>query len=382
MDAVAQKYLAAKQASVLRPRSMARLRAHLDRFLIGRREIPISDITADQVREFIGGNGWSPATARGNLGDLVSFFNWAVKNGLATSNPAAAVDKPRLDEKPPGILTPSQAEALLHVCRVAEPALLPTLTLCLLSGVRPDEARRLSWENVGADVVEIPGAKAKTRRRRTVPITPQVRAWLDVARIEGGGLPVANYPNLFARVRRLTGLASQWPQDAMRHSFASYHLALHHSEGRTALEMGTSPQMLFQHYRELVTAQAAEAFFGIMPAPKAEADEVAGKAAALAGQPSPAKLSRRSYHNRGSRQVTKTALGAVFGHGSKHLTRAEARAALCDIHGLAPSTADAALSPSGRYRQHLLEAPEGRVAWVPFPSRPSIYGDGRPEDPQ
>ena len=40
----------------------------------------------------------------------------------------------------------------------------------------------------------------------------------------------------------------------MRHSFASYHLALHESADKTALEMGhRDTRMLFRHYREIVT---------------------------------------------------------------------------------------------------------------------------------
>jgi hypothetical protein len=34
---------------------------------------------------------------------------------------------------------------------------------------------------------------------------------------------------------------------------------------RVALEAGNSPQMLFQHYRELVTRTAARAWFNIAP---------------------------------------------------------------------------------------------------------------------
>ena len=37
-------------------------------------------------------------------------------------------------------------------------------------------------------------------------------------------------------------------------------------EGRqVVLEAGNSPQMIFQHYRELVTEKEAKAWFGIVP---------------------------------------------------------------------------------------------------------------------
>jgi hypothetical protein len=39
---------------------------------------------------------------------------------------------------------------------------------------------------------------------------------------------------------------------------------------------------------------------------------------------------------------------------------------LCDVHGLSPSTAFAAISPLGRFREHLREV-EGMFSWNPFP---------------
>ena len=37
---------------------------------------------------------------------------------------------------------------------------------------------------------------------------------------------------------------------------------------KVSLEAGNSPQMIFQHYRELVRPDAAKAWFAIMPAGK------------------------------------------------------------------------------------------------------------------
>ena len=52
----------------------------------------------------------------------------------------------------------------------------------------------------------------------------------------------------------------------MRHSYASYHLALHQSADKTALEMGhRDTNMLFRHYRELVTKEAAIGYWNIGP---------------------------------------------------------------------------------------------------------------------
>ena len=60
--------------------------------------------------------------------------------------------------------------------------------------------------------------------------------------------------------------AVEWKHNALRHSFCSYRLADVKSAAQVALEAGNSPQMIFQHYRELVTEKGAKAWFGITPA--------------------------------------------------------------------------------------------------------------------
>tara|TARA_Y100001934_G_scaffold186713_1_gene220328 strand:- start:448 stop:618 length:171 start_codon:yes stop_codon:yes gene_type:complete len=53
----------------------------------------------------------------------------------------------------------------------------------------------------------------------------------------------------------------------MRHSFASYHLAYHQSADKTALEMGhRDTQMLYRHYRSVVSKDEAAKFWKIEPA--------------------------------------------------------------------------------------------------------------------
>jgi hypothetical protein len=51
----------------------------------------------------------------------------------------------------------------------------------------------------------------------------------------------------------------------MRHSFASYHLALHKNEASTCYEMGDNSTTLFKHYRKLVTSEQSKGFFEIIP---------------------------------------------------------------------------------------------------------------------
>ena len=59
----------------------------------------------------------------------------------------------------------------------------------------------------------------------------------------------------------------KWKKNALRHSFISYRVAETQDVAKVALEAGNSPQIIFQHYRELVQPKEAKAWFGIKPAP-------------------------------------------------------------------------------------------------------------------
>ena len=56
-----------------------------------------------------------------------------------------------------------------------------------------------------------------------------------------------------------------WKHNVLRHSFISYRLALVQDVNRVALEAGTSPAMIFRHYRELATPEQAHTWFAIAP---------------------------------------------------------------------------------------------------------------------
>ena len=75
----------------------------------------------------------------------------------------------------------------------------------------------------------------------------------------------STYRRRFAEAVKAAGIES-WPSNALRHSFASYHLAFHQNAAATALQLGhTDSRLLFEHYRELVHPEDAKAFWQITP---------------------------------------------------------------------------------------------------------------------
>jgi integrase len=128
---------------------------------------------------------------------------------------------------------------------------------------------RLDWAKVDLErgYITVDASTAKTNSRRLVPITPNLKAWLDLAvghHGEGGKKPhgkvleLANVFNALKRLvtatrpaagpdevlvdgHRLPAPAEEWKHNALRHSFCSYRLADVKSAAQVALEAGNSP---------------------------------------------------------------------------------------------------------------------------------------------
>lgn len=118
-------------------------------------------------------------------------------------------------------------------------------------------------EILDSGFIEVTAAKSKTRRRRLVTIQPALAAWLRATANRGGVLPLRQSNNrLCDAVKRA---AVPWGKSVTRHSFCSYHLAEFRSASATALEAGHTEQMLFNHYREIVTPAQSQRFWAIHP---------------------------------------------------------------------------------------------------------------------
>jgi hypothetical protein len=91
-----------------------------------------------------------------------------------------------------------------------------------------------------------------------------LQAWLAPYAAQTG--PVCQWISVRRTVVRLgKALGIRWPKNGLRHSFATYRLAQCQDAAKVALEMGNTPNMIFRHYRELVTPQEAAAWWSISP---------------------------------------------------------------------------------------------------------------------
>jgi Site-specific recombinase XerD len=244
------------------------LRLYFKRFCQDFANRLIADITVEELDTWLRDLPGSPKTRadyRANIGVL---FSYAAQRRMIDFNPVAFTAKPKLIDKPPEIFKVDELRALLEAATRTAPDALPMLVIGAFAGLRDAEIKRLDWSevNLAPGHIEVTAAKAKSARRRIVPIQPNLAAWLrPYSGMTGRVVPYGARGKL-DRVRKTAGLL-RWPINGLRHSFASYRQAAIHDAPRVASELGhTTPQILYSTYRELVLPEEAERYWKIAPA--------------------------------------------------------------------------------------------------------------------
>lgn len=231
----------------------------------------LADITTADLDAWVNGLGLGPQSVRNYLTVLSSMFSYAVKQGRSPRNPVVDVERPDVVRDEPGILTPAEFRRLLH--HLPDDT-VPYVVLSAFAGLRPMEVRRLNWQDINfqTGLITVKSGTAKTKRRRTVPMKDNLKAWLKPLAREAG--PVVALADLTVRQKRIKPAREKaklkhWPHDCLRHSAATYLLQLEGDAARVALWLGHSQEVLHEHYKGLLSdpAHAAD-WFAILPPPE------------------------------------------------------------------------------------------------------------------
>jgi integrase len=243
------------------------LKQKLARFCQDFGKMPVAAITVEEIDKWLSDLNYAPksrAQYRANIGVL---FSHAERREMIDKNPVPRTEKPKLIDASPEIFTPDELRSLLETASREAPDVVPMLAIGAFAGLREAEIQRLDCSEVdlARGHIEVKAAKAKSARRRIVPIQPNLAAWLQPYSGMRGRLVPAGARRKLARVRKAAKL-TRWPNNGLRHSFASYRLAAINNAPHVSVELGhTSPQMLYGTYRALVLPQEAELYWKIAP---------------------------------------------------------------------------------------------------------------------
>lgn len=186
-------------------------------------------------------------------------WSHARTQGWVRENIVADVPQAKEEEEDVIFLSPEQAEAFLRAC---SPRLIAHTALCLFGGLRPAEAAKLTWQEIGATEFRVRASIAKTRRNRHPPVSAQLAEWLSCAwrRPDGRiGFSVDDH----RAAARAAGL-HPWPQNCLRHSYGTFGWLVM-DEDTLARNMGNSPAIIIKDYRGVATRSDADRFFALMP---------------------------------------------------------------------------------------------------------------------
>jgi|TARA_B110000037_G_scaffold115537_1_gene132723 integrase len=260
-------------------------------------EVTLELLSRNRVIDWIQSLGRSGRTNENYRRVCVEIFNYAMDEGYVKFSPLnelrgqkkKALTGSLTDSGSVEVLTIDEARRILKsALELRELGLLGYVILTLFCGVRAEEAKRLEWRDVHDELekpyLTISAKIAKKRRIRNVEIPPNAVLWLTLIKDRGGRVvefrDKNHFDTMFRTMRAHAGFSkkndkggwvSTWNNNAIRHSFGTYHFALYGDPIKTAVQMGhkSNDQVLFDHYRALATKEQGEAFFSIVP-PKSE----------------------------------------------------------------------------------------------------------------
>jgi site-specific recombinase XerD len=279
-------YIDDKERDGLRPRTISALKASIKRFIDSTDDPWTHEVTRQQVEGYLRGlrsaDGEKKASKKfwnNTLNELRGFFAWVATADKATNrpftfeNPAAAVRaydarQVREEQNARPITTDLKTVPRIFsaLCRWRGGSMVRYYALAYFAGIRPAEIERMNGReaeliNLKTRIITIPANISKTRHERHVTISDNLAAWLEA--YPPPTIP-GNFGRMLSAVKKHFGLS----HDEARHSFISYHVALHRSLGDAALQAGNSESIIRRHYLNLHPKDEGADFFRIVPDPK------------------------------------------------------------------------------------------------------------------
>lgn len=307
LAALVQSYMEDMAARGCREHTMRDARWRLQRLCVDYGDRSAASLPAEVFREWLEGRGTGGRNRNNYRRVFHALYSFAVKRGIVQHNPLARIDPVSVEADTPTHWTAQRVETLMRAALAFRPDLVPVLSVMAFAGLRPYEAARLDWRNVNLSerIIRVLPGTSKIRTARLVDIPDNLAAWLAPYRKDAGpvappmqtinrwrqrlgAVTVLGLDAVRRRMARRSGMkgtaikaarltwaaiiedarkieADLWPVDVLRHTFATFHLAVRSDMGRTAEQMGSSAQVIRNHYKGLATAKEAARYWAIMP---------------------------------------------------------------------------------------------------------------------
>ena len=266
--ALAQNYMARLVERRLSSDGIKQVNTCLKRFINKFGGLNIKAVEAEALEAWILSIPYGTRTRWNHYSQVRQFFNWKDVRRHVPMSPFEDIEAPPKTDKDGRleILTPAEMAQLLAL--EVEPWVKVKIVLGGFAGLRTCEIAKMGYDSIDAEFEEIIVRKEESKqglacRPRSVTLQPAVTRHLPTG--EG---PFISDAKAWRHHRGMPEVAKlgrgRFPQNALRHSFASYHLAHFKSPEKTAFEMGhTSPRLIYETYANAVSRRDAEAWWAL-----------------------------------------------------------------------------------------------------------------------
>lgn len=254
----------------------------------------VRDFKGQELSGYLFGLPYSKVTLRNKRNYLLGAFGWWKKQDWLEDNPMKKVETPIVQIKEPGILTVAETKQLFRVNEKVDPEICGLLALGAFAGMRSSAISRIDYSEI--DLLQrgilTPAEKTKKKRRQWIEDLPDnLWEWIkktpmhafDMTHrqmlhrrsiafkragllVEADDLARENAKRERQGIDLLDQSPKCPPKNALRHSFVTYHVALHRNPGKTALIVSHRDQeCLYKHYLGISNQQDAKEYFQIFP---------------------------------------------------------------------------------------------------------------------
>ena len=243
--------------------------------------MPMIELTEDKILNVYLKDFKPGGTRLSQYRNIHAFVVWAHQNGYLASNlleKSKPLDKWESNKE---ILKVENFRRILFACAEKFPRLLPYFVLGGFAGIRraemissepADRDPRIEWTDIDFKLNkirirhEVAKETAAADRRRSIPLEPAAKEWLQlVAKTDGPVMEISQSTLQRQKEALLDTLHIKVPDNALRNSYASYGCAFR-SIGDVARAMGDLEVTIKRYYVDLVDdPELGRAWFDIRP---------------------------------------------------------------------------------------------------------------------
>ena len=264
------EFMASHEGAGNKPVTLRDYRQRLGRFKDAFTGRLVHEITTLELERWLDKIGATNTHRRNYRRELAIFFKFAVTREYARRNAATGIPKVKVMRRPPGVFTPQDIRALMFAAKDYQLGMmLPYFAIGCFAGLRPEELRRITWEDINFETREIyvsPEA-AKTSDDRFVPMQDNLVEWLQLIPKTARQGKLYWDRVAFQTIRKNAGVLDKWKtsMDIMRHSAASHMYKLTGNAAQTMAAMGHGLAVFMKHYKRAVSEADGKAYFDVRP---------------------------------------------------------------------------------------------------------------------